>query len=83
MIISVSAWQVYRTGRVQGDEWLSGVGAGLLCSQVALAAHGLVDAVTWGMVRPAPLVWALWGITAAALLNLQARGVPKPVLEQP
>jgi putative inorganic carbon (HCO3(-)) transporter len=38
----------------------------LLCSQVALVVHGLTDAVTWGMVRPAPLVWALWGLAMAS-----------------
>jgi len=45
---------------------LAGLGAGLLGSQAALIVHGLLDAVTWGMVRPAPLVWALWGLAAAA-----------------
>jgi hypothetical protein len=32
-------------------------------SQVALGVHGLTDAVTWGMVRPEPFVWILWGIS--------------------
>jgi putative inorganic carbon (HCO3(-)) transporter len=38
----------------------------LLCSQLALGVHGLFDAVTWGMVRPAPLIWAIWGLALAA-----------------
>jgi putative inorganic carbon (hco3(-)) transporter len=61
--LSYSAWRLVRKTR-QG--WLLGLGAGLLAAQVALVVHGLTDAVTWGMVRPAPLVWLVWGIIAAA-----------------
>jgi putative inorganic carbon (HCO3(-)) transporter len=35
---------------------------GLLASQAALLIHGLVDAVVWGQVRLAPLVWLLFGL---------------------
>jgi putative inorganic carbon (HCO3(-)) transporter len=45
--------------------WRLGLAAGLLAALVALVVHGLTDAVTWGMVRPAPLVWLLWGLIAA------------------
>jgi putative inorganic carbon (HCO3(-)) transporter len=72
LTLTVSAWQVFRSSRIAGDGWFMGLSAGLLCSQLALIAHGLVDAVTWGMVRPAPLVWALWGMIAA-LANLQSK----------
>jgi len=58
------AFRVYLYGRRQKDRLLAGLGAGLLCSQLALVVHGMVDAVTWGMVRPAPVVWALWGLAA-------------------
>jgi putative inorganic carbon (HCO3(-)) transporter len=47
---------------------LRAAGAGLLASNVALCVHGLTDAVTWGMVRTAPLVWALWGLAIGAAL---------------
>jgi len=70
-LVSVGAWQVYRRGRASGDGWLAGLGAGLLASQVALAVHGLTDAVTWG-TRPAVLVWAVWGLAMAAW-NLRER----------
>lgn len=60
------SWKVYSYGRYKHNFWVAGLGAGLLCSQLALAVHGLTDAVTWGMVRPAPLVWALWGTIMAA-----------------
>ena len=57
-----TAWDVLRRGRELGNGLACGLGAGLLAAQVALMVHGMVDAVTWGMVRPAPIVWALWGL---------------------
>jgi putative inorganic carbon (hco3(-)) transporter len=63
MLATWMAWKVYRAGmRDRRAGWIAGIGAGLFCGQIALAFHGLSDAVTWGMVRPAPLVWALWGV---------------------
>ena len=50
--------------------WAAGLGAGFLGSQLALITHGIMDAVTWGMVRPAPLVWGIWGTALAAWLVL-------------
>jgi putative inorganic carbon (HCO3(-)) transporter len=64
-MVAWSSWQLYRWGRQVRDGWAAGLGAGLLCSQVALAVHGLFDAVTWGMVRSAPLVWLIWGLAFA------------------
>lgn len=67
LVVGVSsAGQAYRMGRAENDALLTAVGAGLLSSQIALVFHGLTDAVTWGMVRSAPLVWALWGAAVAA-----------------
>jgi putative inorganic carbon (HCO3(-)) transporter len=60
------SWQLYRSKTSLMQSSIAGIGAGLLCSQLALILHGLTDAVTWGMVRPAPLVWALWGLAVAA-----------------
>jgi short subunit fatty acids transporter len=51
---------------------MAGLGAGLVLSQIALVLNGLTDAVTWGSVRSAPLVWFLWGL-AVACGNLIAR----------
>ncbi len=58
---------------------LRAAGAGLLASNIALCVHGLTDAVTWGMVRTAPLVWALWGLTlgAATLCATSAQNAPQ------
>ncbi len=65
LTVCYSAWRIYRFGRTTGDGWYVGIGVGLLASQIALVTHGMVDAVTWGMVRPAPLVWGLWGLAIA------------------
>lgn len=65
MLIMLTAWLLFQHGRKFNNKWSSGLGAGLLCSQIALVSHGMLDAVTWGMVKPAPLVWVLWGITVA------------------
>lgn len=70
-VVVISAVKTYRAGRAENDALLSAAGAGLLSSQVALVIHGLTDAVTWGMVRSAPLVWALWGAAIAAALQLR------------
>jgi putative inorganic carbon (HCO3(-)) transporter len=42
---------------------------GLFGAQVALILGGITDAVTWGMVRSAPLVWGLWGLAVASWLS--------------
>jgi putative inorganic carbon (HCO3(-)) transporter len=71
------AWRLYRDSRRRGDPYLAGLGAGLLLSQVALLAHGMFDAVTWGLMRLAPMVWLVWGTAAAALiLVLPGRNPP-------
>ena len=76
-LVIAAAWQVYRRGRQIQDGWIAGVGAGLLGSQLALAVHGITDAVTWGMVRPAPLIWALWGLAIAAWYAYVLPSTPK------
>ncbi|MFM8322579.1 MAG: hypothetical protein ACKOC5_16835, partial [Chloroflexota bacterium] len=69
-------------GRRQGQPLYAGLGAGLLGSLLALAVHGMTDAVTWGMVRPAPIVWALWGLAVAAGALCRAPAAPA-VVSQP
>jgi putative inorganic carbon (HCO3(-)) transporter len=66
VLVIIAAWQVYKLGKVEHNGWVAGVGAGLLGSQLALTIHGITDAVTWGLVRPAPLIWALWGVAFAS-----------------
>lgn len=66
LIMIVISWQVYKAGYIDGNNLITGVGAGLLGSLLALAVQGIVDSVTWGMVRPAPIVWVLWGLAVAS-----------------
>jgi putative inorganic carbon (HCO3(-)) transporter len=66
LLVFVAAWQAYRYGAAAGNNEIAAAGAGLFCSQVALVMHGMVDAVTWGMIRPAPLVWVLWGLAVVS-----------------
>jgi putative inorganic carbon (HCO3(-)) transporter len=77
-VVIFSAAKVYRAGRASSDPLISALGAGLLCSQIALIVHGLTDAVTWGMVRSAPLVWAIWGTAIAAALQTQVPQTRRP-----
>ena len=63
--ITLTSWRVFHRSKGNGDSWSTALGAGLLCSQLALVAHGMLDVVIWGMVRPAPIVWAIWGIVAS------------------
>jgi putative inorganic carbon (HCO3(-)) transporter len=65
IIFSVS-WQLYKRGKYSTNKILLGLGIGFFCSQIALCTHGLLDAVTWGMVRSAPIVWGIWGMSIAS-----------------
>lgn len=64
-LVVAAGWAAYRHSRAAGDWPLTGLAAGLLAAQVAMAVHGMFDAVTWGMVRPAVLIWGLWGAAVA------------------
>ncbi len=73
IIIICGAWLIFRKNNRPTDRWMASVGLGLLFSQIALVLHGMLDSVTWGMVRPAPLVWGLWGLTIAGFSLLQKK----------
>jgi len=72
LIVICVSWKVYSDAKVRrySNKYAIGLGAGLLCSQIALIAHGLTDAVTWGIVRPAPTVWVVWGLAVSTWLWL-------------
>lgn len=65
MVTLRSAWRVYQTGRREGLSWATGLGAGLVGSQLALLTHGMLDAAVWG-AHSGLVVWALWGMCIAA-----------------
>ncbi len=64
MLVAQRAWQLHQHGLQTGRRWPTALGVGTLGSMIALTVHGLVDAIPWG--RPAPAVWALWGLIFAA-----------------
>jgi putative inorganic carbon (hco3(-)) transporter len=66
-LIIASAWTAYRCSITTNNRLLAGITAGLLAAQSVMIVHGMFDAVTWGMVRPAVLIWGLWGTAVAAL----------------
>ena len=71
LITFTFSWQSYTKGKHSRNKILLGLGIGFFCSQVALCSHGFLDAVTWGMVRQAPMIWGIWGLSiAAGLLNI-------------
>jgi putative inorganic carbon (HCO3(-)) transporter len=65
IIVSGLAWSLFRMGSRQNEPLWQALGAGLLASITVLVVHGMIDSVVWGMVKPAPLVWLLWGLAVA------------------
>jgi putative inorganic carbon (HCO3(-)) transporter len=84
-IATAAAWRTYRFGQRSGARWMIGLGAGLLLSQLALVLHGLTEAVTWGMVRSAPIVWFMWGLAVASAnlveMSQRVKQVPDPITD--
>jgi putative inorganic carbon (hco3(-)) transporter len=60
--------QLITESRRKKDRWMTGLAVGVVSSLCALTVHGFLDAVTWGMVRPAPVVWGIWALAWAAWL---------------
>ncbi|MFN2233740.1 MAG: O-antigen ligase family protein, partial [Anaerolineales bacterium] len=85
--VCFSAWQLYKFGKNHQDGWAIGLGIGFLSSNLALIIHGFFDAVTWGMIRPAPLVWGIWGTAIAAwqllVVPLRYQQPSTPIIDQP
>ena len=80
--VLTSGWLVYRWGTSNHDRWAAGLGAGIMGSQVAIMVHGITDANTWGMIRPAPIVWGLWGVAAAAAWIYCSRPAPDEEIQE-
>jgi putative inorganic carbon (HCO3(-)) transporter len=72
LVIFSIAMQVFRDKITRLYPLYLSAAAGTICSLVAFLVHGLLDAVTWGMVRPAPLVWVIWALTVAVTLLIHS-----------
>lgn len=81
LIVIASSVKIYFSHQSSADtsptqsKWWLGYTAGVLASQVALVVNGLSDSVVWGMVKPAPILWGIWGL-AIALSMVHARMYP-------
>jgi putative inorganic carbon (HCO3(-)) transporter len=67
ILVFFAGWKLYQSGRLSQDKWVIGLGVAVLCSQVTLIVHGLIDAPNWGMIRTVPIIWAVWGLVMASL----------------
>lgn len=63
----------YLIGKNKKDLRLTAASIAVLGSNLSLAIHGMTDSVVWGMVRTAPLVWIIWGISSSVYLHLQLK----------
>lgn len=80
LIIFVVSGRLFAVGARSHDGWVAGLGAGLVCSQIALVTHGLTDAVLWG-TKPAVMLWAVWGVALVAA-NLYHPSTVTPVVPE-
>lgn len=74
----IQAWKSRLTGKTNKNARIEAIGFALMGSTLVLMIHGTMDSVVWGMVRPAPLVWAIWGIGSSLYLHTQMRYPPEP-----
>jgi putative inorganic carbon (HCO3(-)) transporter len=64
-LVFKNAWRLYLGGQSDGQPKIAALGVGLITAQLALVSHGLLDAVTWGDVKPAPIIWGIWAFAFA------------------
>lgn len=69
----IQAWKSRIGGKNNKNLRTQAIGFALLGSMLVLIIHGMMDSVVWGMVRPAPLVWAIWGIGSSLYLQTQKK----------
>lgn len=63
-LVLLCCTQTFRFVFTRNSPILTGMSAGLLCGQLTMLVHGLMDAPLWA-TRPAITVWILWGIALA------------------
>lgn len=71
----VQAWKSRLYGLKHNQPRIEAIGFALAGSLMVMAIHGITDAVVWGMVRPAPIVWAIWGIGSSLYLHTQSKTI--------
>lgn len=60
-LVLLSCIQTFRLVFTRNSPILTGMSAGLVCGQLTMLVHGLMDAPLWA-TRPSIIVWILWGI---------------------
>ena len=88
LIITIAcSISLYRVGLRTNNPGQAGLAASLIASQLALIVGGLTDAVTWGGIRTAPLVWVIWGVAVgcwmSSWMHMQAQSEPLPTQLDP
>ncbi|GAB4522569.1 MAG: hypothetical protein Fur0018_04510 [Anaerolineales bacterium] len=68
-----TAWMGWLLYRGASDGLGRAVGAGVLLAQVVVGVHGFFDAVVWGQIRAAPLLWLVWALPMMALARREER----------
>lgn len=69
----IQAWKSYQTGVKDHQLRMQATGFAITGSLLTMFLHGLTDSVVWGMVRSAPLVWAILGIGSSLYLHKQRK----------
>ena len=72
----IQAWKCRMKGLRNNHPRIEAAGFGITGSLLVMMLHGLTDSVVWGMVRPAPLVWAIWGIGSSLYLYTEMKYNP-------
>jgi hypothetical protein len=71
-----SAGRVAATALRDDQSDIRAVAIGLLSSVAAVLTHGLVDAIPWGTVKPAPIFWLIVGLAIGLGRYLEQSPVP-------
>lgn len=61
LLVLLCCIQTFRLVFTRNSPVLTGMSAGLLCGQLTMLVHGLMDAPLWA-TRPSIIVWLMWGI---------------------
>jgi putative inorganic carbon (HCO3(-)) transporter len=77
-LVFATTWQVIRWNRSADSAIYKVIAAGLFASQVGIVIHGMLEVALWGMMRPAILLWPVWGLAFALWRNMQTEQYAQP-----